>query len=53
MLRAFMVAPLDDEPLTGDHAAAIREAEEEIARGEVVNWEEVRASLRPARKRDR
>ncbi|MBI4493212.1 MAG: hypothetical protein HY690_10520 [Chloroflexi bacterium] len=37
VLRAFMAAPLDDEPLTDDEAAAICEAEEEIARGEVVN----------------
>ncbi len=35
-------APIDDEPLTEEDLKAIEEAEAEIARGEVLSWEEVR-----------
>jgi len=45
VLRAFLSAPEDDEPLTAEEEAAIREAEEEIARGEGRPWEEVQARL--------
>ena len=40
-----MAAPEDDEPLTVQEEAAIREGEEALARGEVRPWEEVRAEL--------
>jgi hypothetical protein len=45
VLRAFMEAPEDDEPLTPEEIVAIEEAEEEIARGEGIPWERVRAEL--------
>ena len=43
--QAFLNAPVDDEPLTDEDIAAIREGEEAIARGEVRPWEDVRAEL--------
>lgn len=43
VLRAFMEAPEDDEPLTPEEEAAIREAEEELERGEGIPWEQVKA----------
>ena len=43
--RAFMEAPLDDEPLTPEDIEAIREGEAEIARGDTVAWEDVEARL--------
>lgn len=46
VLRSFMAAPEDDEPLTKDDEAAIREAEEEVARGEAIPWEEYIAGRR-------
>lgn len=45
VLRAFMEAPLDDEPLTAEEEEAIREGEEDIACGDAAPWEEVRARL--------
>lgn len=45
VLKAFMEAPVDDEPLSPEDIAAIEEAEAEIARGELVPWEEVKARL--------
>lgn len=45
VVRAFAEAPEDDEPVTPEEDAAIREAEEEIARGEGVPWEVVRERL--------
>jgi hypothetical protein len=45
VLRAFMEAPEDDEPLTPEEEAAIREGQEALARGEVRPWEEIRAEL--------
>jgi hypothetical protein len=38
-------APADDEPLTPDEEAAIREAEEDIARGDTINLKELKAEL--------
>ena len=46
VLRAFMEAPEDDEPLTPEDEAAIQEAEAEIARGDVITWEQYRAEQR-------
>ncbi|MBI2911703.1 MAG: hypothetical protein HYY05_06140 [Chloroflexi bacterium] len=49
VLRAFMAAPVDDEPLTESERAAIRESEDEIGQGQGSAWEEVRTSLRRSR----
>ncbi|HWP27924.1 MAG TPA: hypothetical protein VNM50_00135 [Chloroflexota bacterium] len=46
-LRFMMAAPVDDEPLTAEEEALIQEGEAEIARGEVVPWEEAEARLFP------
>src|SRR4051794_15666902 len=40
VLLAFLTAPEDDEPLTDEDIAAIKEARAEIARGDVVAWED-------------
>lgn len=50
VVRAFMDAPLDDEPLTPEDERAIREAKDEIARGEGIPWEDARQLLGGARK---
>ena len=42
-------APLDDEPVTEDDLAAIREGFEEKVRGETVPHEEVKRLLREAK----
>ena len=46
VLRAFLEAPEDGEPLTEEDIAAIEEAKAEIARGEVYTLEEVAQRLR-------
>lgn len=43
--QALANAPLDDEALTDEDVEAIREAEEAIARGEVIPWEEYESRL--------
>ena len=43
VLRAFLLAPVDDEPETDEERAAVDEARAEVARGEVSSWEEVKA----------
>jgi hypothetical protein len=45
VLRAFMEAPLDDEPETPEELAAMEEAREDIRQGRLVPWETVRARL--------
>ena len=45
VLRAFLEAPVDNEPLTPEEIVAIEEADAEIARGEGIPWEVVRARL--------
>jgi hypothetical protein len=45
VLRAFAEAPEDDEPLTPEEIAAIDEAKAELAAGDLVPWEEVKARL--------
>ncbi len=45
VLRAFLNAPEDDEPETEEERAAVKEAYEAIARGEVVSDEELRRDL--------
>ena len=40
--RALARAPVDDEPETPEEAEAIRDAREEMARGDVIRWEEVK-----------
>jgi hypothetical protein len=46
---ALDAAPLDDEPITEDDLAAIREGFEEQARGETLSHEEVKRLLREAK----
>lgn len=38
-------APIDDEPTTPEEEAAVQEAREEIARGETVSMDEIRAEF--------
>ena len=40
VLHAFLAAPIDDEPLSEEEAAAIQAARDEVLRGEVVTFEE-------------
>jgi ABC-type proline/glycine betaine transport system substrate-binding protein len=42
-LRALANAPIDDEPVTPEEAAAVAVAKADLARGEVKSLEEVRA----------
>jgi hypothetical protein len=42
-------APLDDEPVTEEEEAAVQTAREEIARGETISLEELRAELHAER----
>ncbi len=39
VLRAFLLAPLDDEPETEEERLGVEEAKAELARGEGVPWE--------------
>jgi hypothetical protein len=39
-------APLDDEPVTEEEETAVQIAHEEIARGETISLDELRAELR-------
>jgi len=48
ILRAFLEAPEDDEPLTPEEIAAVEEGEAEMARGETIPWDEAMARLFPA-----
>jgi predicted transcriptional regulator len=49
-LRSILdAAPLDDEPVTDEDLAAIREGLAEKARGEVVSHEEVKRLVREPR----
>ncbi len=43
--KAFMNAPLDDEPVTPEERRLIDEAKAEVARGEVLSWEEAQGLL--------
>ncbi|CAN5698164.1 hypothetical protein BH23CHL2_BH23CHL2_09790 [soil metagenome] len=43
--QAFMNAPVDDEPVTPEERRLIDEAKAEVARGEVVSWEEAQRLL--------
>lgn len=45
LLLALANAPEDDEPLTSEEDAAIREGEAAAERGEVESWEAVRNEL--------
>jgi hypothetical protein len=49
VLRAALLAPEDDEPETPEEAAAVQEAREAIARGDVYTLEEVRSPWITAR----
>jgi hypothetical protein len=48
-LDKFLRAPDDDEPLTPAALAAMAEAEEDIRRGDVERWEDVRRRRQAAR----
>jgi hypothetical protein len=39
VLRTFMNAPADDEPLTAEDIAAIAEARADFTNGDTVSWE--------------
>src|SRR4051794_790735 len=43
--RAALLAPVDDEPETPEEAAAVEEAREALARGDVYSLDEVRREL--------
>lgn len=43
--KALTEAPEVDEPFTEEEAALIREAEEEMERGEYVEWNEIRSEF--------
>ena len=45
VLKAFLEAPEDDEPLTPEDIAAIEEGEEDIRAGRVISHEEARRLL--------
>ena len=45
LVRGLAEAPEEDEQLSEEGAAALREAREEAARGEGRPWEEVRTEL--------
>jgi len=49
VLRAFIDAPEDDEPLTDEDLAAIAEGKADIDRGDVVRWEDYDPDRRQAR----
>jgi len=44
-LRAALLAPIDDEPLTEEEIAAVEEAKEELARGEYLTMDAVKREL--------
>ena len=45
MIAMLDAAPWDDEPSTPDEDAAVAEARAEIAHGEGVEWDQVKAEL--------
>jgi hypothetical protein len=46
VLQALLDAPVDDDPLTPEDEQALAEAREEMSRGDLISWEEVKRSLR-------
>ncbi len=46
VLHALRNAPLDPEPLSPKERAALAAAHEELDRGEVVSWEEIKRDQR-------
>lgn len=42
---SLALAPLDDEPLTPEDKAALAEAEEDVARGDLLSTEDLRREL--------
>lgn len=45
MVESVVLAPIDDEPLTPDDQAALREARDAARRGDVTPHEDVRREL--------
>jgi hypothetical protein len=50
VVRAFLAAPVDSEPLTPEDRHAIRDAEAEIDRGGGIPWEHAHQLINGARK---
>ena len=48
VMKALVSAPVEDEPITEEEEALVREAEEELARGEGIPLEVVIERLRQA-----
>jgi hypothetical protein len=48
-LRAALLAPIDDEPLTDEEIAGIEEGRQQIARGDFVTDQELEALLERGR----
>lgn len=46
LLRALANAPIDDEPVTPEEEAAVKEARQQVARGETVSWEELKKQVK-------
>jgi hypothetical protein len=46
VMRFLDDAPADDEPTTAEEEALVQEARDEIARGETISLDELRAELR-------
>lgn len=45
LMKFLDEAPLDDEPVTAEEEALVQQAREEIARGETIRLDELRAEL--------
>jgi len=45
LLRAFLYAPEDDEPLDEEDLAHLEEAERDLAEGRVMAWEDIKKEL--------
>jgi len=45
LLRALADAPIDDEPVTPEEEAALAEARDQVQRGEVVTWDDLKRQL--------
>lgn len=45
LLRALLEAPEEDEPISEEERAALREAEEDVRRGDILTHEEMKDEL--------
>lgn len=53
VLKALMGGTEDDEPETEEERAAVQEAREAVARGEVLTWEDAMAKLEDRERREK